>query len=31
MFLVDAEARGVGGDSLQLRMQFDCEAADLQP
>jgi hypothetical protein len=31
MFLVDADARGVAGDALHLRMQFDCEDADLLP
>ena len=31
MFLVDAEARGVAGDTLHLCMQFDCEDADLLP
>jgi hypothetical protein len=31
MFLVDADAHGVAGDTLHLRMQFDCEDAELLP
>ncbi len=31
MFLVDAEARGLGGDKLHLQMHFDCEDAGLLP